>query len=65
MLCCYHMAKGMEFDGVIVIWPDCDLTEGERRRIYTASTRALHTLKLAAAPELKEKLLPHMPKEEV
>jgi DNA helicase-2/ATP-dependent DNA helicase PcrA len=65
VLCCYHMAKGMEFDGVIVIWPDCELTDGERRRIYTASTRALHTLKLAVAPEMKEKLAPHMPKEEV
>lgn len=64
VLCCYHMAKGMEFDGVIVIWPDAELTDGERRRLYTASTRALHQLKLAADPALKEKLAAYLPKTE-
>lgn len=60
VLCCYHMAKGMEFDGVIVIWPDAELTDGERRRLYTAGTRALHRLDLAVAPEMREKLLPYL-----
>ena len=61
VLCCYHMAKGMEFDGVIVIWPDAELTDGERRRLYTASTRALHQLKLAVEPALEQKLTAYLP----
>ena len=60
VLCCYHMAKGMEFDGVIVIWPDAELTDGERRRLYTAGTRALHRLELAVAPEMRDKLEPYL-----
>ena len=60
VLCCYHMAKGMEFDGVIMVWPDSELTEGERRRLYTSGTRALHQLKIAAARELREKLMPYL-----
>ena len=43
---CYHLTKGMEFDGVIVVWPDAPLTGGERRRLYTACSRALHRLAL-------------------
>ena len=43
---CYHMVKGMEFDAVIVVWPDCELTDGERRRLYTACSRALHSVSL-------------------
>ena len=58
VLCCYHMAKGMEFDGVIMVWPDSELTEGERRRLYTSGTRALHQLVIAADPAMKQKLLP-------
>lgn len=41
---CFHMMKGMEFDAVIVVWPDEKLTDGERRRLYTACSRALHRL---------------------
>ena len=36
----------MEFDAVIVVWPDCALDDGERRRLYTACSRALHALTL-------------------
>ncbi len=43
---CYHLTKGLEFDAVIVVWPDCELTDGERRRLYTACSRALHSLAL-------------------
>ena len=43
---CYHLTKGMEFDAVIVVWPDAALTDGERRRLYTACSRALHDLAL-------------------
>ncbi|MGN0802529.1 MAG: HelD family protein [Candidatus Faecivicinus sp.] len=43
---CYHLTKGLEFDAVIVVWPDCVLTDGERRRLYTACSRALHSLAL-------------------
>lgn len=56
VLCCYHMAKGMEFDGVIVVWPDAELTDGERRRLYTAGSRALHRLVLAVDPQLRQKM---------
>ena len=56
VLCCYHMAKGMEFDGVVVLWPDVELTDGERRRLYTALSRALHRLVLAVEPALREQL---------
>ena len=37
----YHLMKGLEFDAVIVAWPDVELTDGERRRLYTACSRAL------------------------
>ena len=43
---CYHLLKGLEFDAVAVVWPDVELTLGERRRLYTACSRALHHLAL-------------------
>ena len=46
VVACYHLTKGLEFDAVIVVWPDCELTDGERRRLYTACSRALHSLAL-------------------
>jgi DNA helicase-2/ATP-dependent DNA helicase PcrA len=42
----YHLTKGLEFDAVAVVWPDVALTDGERRRLYTACSRALHILSL-------------------
>lgn len=42
----YHLTKGLEFDAVAVVWPDVELTDGERRRLYTACSRALHALLL-------------------
>ncbi len=42
----YHLMKGLEFDAVIVTWPDARLSDGERRRLYTACSRALHGHKL-------------------
>ena len=44
VVACYHLTKGMEFDAVIVVWPDVALTDGERRRLYTAASRALHAV---------------------
>ena len=44
VVACYHLTKGMEFDAVIVVWPDVELTDGERRRLYTAASRALHAV---------------------
>ena len=46
VVACYHLTKGLEFDAVIVVWPDAELTDGERRRLYTACSRALHSLAL-------------------
>ena len=46
VVACYHLTKGMEFDAVIVVWPDVALTEDERRRLYTATSRALHAAAL-------------------
>ena len=48
VVACYHLTKGLEFDAVIVVWPDAELTDGERRRLYTACSRALHSLALLA-----------------
>ena len=42
----YHLMKGLEFDAVVVAWPDARLSDGERRRLYTACSRALHKLTL-------------------
>lgn len=40
-----HLMKGMEFDAVAVVWPDIEvLSDDERRRLYTACSRALHEL---------------------
>ena len=44
----YHLTKGLEFDAVVVVWPECALTDGERRRLYTACSRALHEATLLA-----------------
>ena len=44
----YHLTKGLEFDAVVVVWPDCAMTDGERRRLYTACSRALHEATLLA-----------------
>lgn len=53
---CYHLTKGLEFDAVIVVWPDCELTDGERRRIYTACSRALHKAALLGGGKLIQEL---------
>ena len=40
-----NLMKGLEFDAVAVVWPDnAELTDDERRRRYTACSRALHRL---------------------
>lgn len=52
----FQLMKGMEFDAVIVAWPDCELTDDERRRLYTACSRALHAAALLADERLLEKL---------
>lgn len=40
-----NLMKGLEFDAVAVVWPDdVELTDDERRRRYTACSRALHSL---------------------
>ena len=44
VLACYHLTKGLEFDAVIACWPPVTWTDGERRRLYTACSRALHAL---------------------
>ena len=46
VVACYHLTKGMEFDAAIVVWPECELDDGERRRLYTACSRALHAVAL-------------------
>jgi DNA helicase-2/ATP-dependent DNA helicase PcrA len=49
---CYHLMKGMEFDAVIACWPDCELTDDERRRLYAACSRALHAEALLGGEKL-------------
>ncbi len=42
---CLNLVKGLEFDAVAVVWPmDVERTPDERRRLYTACSRALHKL---------------------
>ena len=48
----YHLTKGMEFDAAIVVWEDVPLDDEEKRRLYTACSRALHALTLLGAPEV-------------
>lgn len=56
VVACYHLTKGMEFDAVIVVWPDVALTDGERRRLYTAASRALHAAALLGGGGLIKEL---------
>jgi len=52
----FHLIKGLEFDAVAVIWPDVEVTDGERRRLYTACSRALHQLHLMCDDSLRRDL---------
>ncbi|MGI6172645.1 MAG: HelD family protein [Christensenellales bacterium] len=53
----YSLMKGLEFDAVVVAWPDdTDLTDGERRRLYTACSRALHNLCVLSGGSLFDRL---------
>ena len=52
----YQLMKGLEFDAVVVAWPSARLTDGERRRLYTACSRALHQLTLCADETLIKEL---------
>ena len=56
VVACYHMVKGMEFDAVIVVWPEAEITDGERRRLYTACSRALHSVALLGGGKLIKEL---------
>ncbi|MBQ2432843.1 MAG: ATP-binding domain-containing protein, partial [Clostridia bacterium] len=46
------LMKGLEFDAVVVVWDDARLSDGERRRLYTACSRALHSLTLLCGENL-------------
>lgn len=39
-----NLMKGLEFDAVAVVWPNTERTDDEKRRLYTACSRALHEL---------------------
>ncbi len=52
----YHLIKGLEFDAVAVVWPGVEVTDGERRRLYTACSRALHQLILLCDDALRRDL---------
>jgi len=52
VVACYHLTKGLEFDAVIVVWPEAELDDGERRRLYTACSRALHEVALLGGGKL-------------
>ena len=53
---CYHQVKGMEFDAVIAVWQEAELNDSERRRLYTACSRALHSVTLLAGEKLIREL---------
>ena len=46
----------MEFDAVIVVWPEAELDDAERRRLYTACSRALHAVALLGGGKLIQEL---------
>ena len=52
VVACYHLTKGLEFDAVIVCWPKVTWSGDERRRLYTACSRALHALTVLGAEDL-------------
>ncbi len=52
----YHLLKGLEFDGLIIVWDDVGLDDSERRRLYTACSRALHKLCILAPQPLLDKI---------
>ena len=57
VVACYHQVKGMEFDAVIVVWPEVEvLDDAERRRLYTACSRALHSVSLLGGGKLIKEL---------
>lgn len=56
VVACYHLTKGMEFDAVVVAWPEAALDDEERRRLYTAASRALHDVALLGGDSLVEAL---------
>jgi len=56
VVACYHQVKGMEFDAVIVVWPEAELSDSERRRLYTACSRALHSVTLLGGGKLIKEL---------
>ena len=53
---CFQAMKGMEFDAVIVAWGDCEVTDDERRRLYTSVSRALHAVSLFAPESVIKEL---------
>lgn len=48
----YLLMKGLEFDAVAVVWPTAEITDDERRRLYTASSRALHALCILTSEDM-------------
>ncbi len=47
---CLQLMKGLEFDAVAVVWDKPTDAPSERRRLYTACSRALHALALFISP---------------
>ena len=41
---------------MIVVWPDVELDDAERRRLYTACSRALHSVALLGGGKLIKEL---------
>ena len=56
ILASYHLMKGLEFDAVAVVWPEVELNDGERRRLYAACSRALHDCCLLVGEETMRSL---------
>ncbi|MFO7637267.1 MAG: AAA family ATPase [Clostridia bacterium] len=55
-----YMAKGLEFDGVILVSPESDRFRGEEERklFYTCCSRALHELAILYEGEIPEYIQP-------
>ena len=60
VLCTVHLAKGLEFDEVIVPFATADnyATEMDRNLLYVACTRAMHALTLTYTGTTSPFILP-------
>ena len=53
---CFQNVKGLEFDAVVVVWDAEKLDFAQRRRLYTACSRAMHGLWVCAPASVRREI---------